>query len=433
MTCEPSPSAPVSRASNSGSPSSSRSSPSSSSSGTLTVGESSNPATLGSLSERTSSSQLSLFGQPGSGTPASDIAKNSRPGSRASRGQRQGSARAPTTTAGSGPSSPCGFAWYDPATSSWRTSQGSLLEGLDTFSGTWPRCGLMRRGECSPASPWAPAIAGSASSSWPTATSSDHQGLYQGDSRESRLREAVHSWPTPAGGGEHWPTPCACDEKGGSVFQDGNSRPLRDEAQKWSTPLANDRQARNSQDDGEQLGRQAMHWATPAAADHNGTPGGNQGRSLRSDISSWATPQAHDSQGGGSMQERDLAREATTWSTPLASNGPKGATSNHAGLCRDAESWPTPKACVDKMGRPRPSLDTLARSGRLDPPPTGQPSTSDSGRRLNPLFVEWLMGAPIGWSDPSAEPALRRWATACQHLLGPLLGAFCPAGWGCRA
>ena len=26
-------------------------------------------------------------------------------------------------------------------------------------------------------------------------------------------------------------------------------------------------------------------------------------------------------------------------------------------------------------------------------------STPRSGRRLNPLFVEWLMGWPLGWTD----------------------------------
>lgn len=40
------------------------------------------------------------------------------------------------------------FAKYDRDTSSWRTRQCSLLEGLDVFSETWPRWGLMRGGAC---------------------------------------------------------------------------------------------------------------------------------------------------------------------------------------------------------------------------------------------------------------------------------------------
>ena len=49
----------------------------------------------------------------------------------------------------------CGWKWHgsfvkwDRATSSWKTGQCSLLAGLDEFSETWPRWGMMRDGECS--------------------------------------------------------------------------------------------------------------------------------------------------------------------------------------------------------------------------------------------------------------------------------------------
>ena len=48
----------------------------------------------------------------------------------------------------------CGSTWrvslakYDPASRSWRTRQCSLFGGLEEFSGTWPRWGMMRDGEC---------------------------------------------------------------------------------------------------------------------------------------------------------------------------------------------------------------------------------------------------------------------------------------------
>jgi len=48
----------------------------------------------------------------------------------------------------------CGEKWlgsftkYDPATSSWKTAQCSLLGDLEQFLETWPRWGLMRDGEC---------------------------------------------------------------------------------------------------------------------------------------------------------------------------------------------------------------------------------------------------------------------------------------------
>jgi hypothetical protein len=48
----------------------------------------------------------------------------------------------------------CGSTWHeslaklDLDTSSWRTLHYSLLGGLELFSGTWPRWGIMRNGEC---------------------------------------------------------------------------------------------------------------------------------------------------------------------------------------------------------------------------------------------------------------------------------------------
>ena len=49
---------------------------------------------------------------------------------------------------GSGVSLLGSLARFDPATSSWKTPQLSLLEGLEPFSETWPRWGLMRDGVC---------------------------------------------------------------------------------------------------------------------------------------------------------------------------------------------------------------------------------------------------------------------------------------------
>lgn len=60
--------------------------------------------------------------------------------------------RAPASTASE---AACGSTWpaswvkFDPATSSWRTAQCSLLGDSEPFSGTWPRWGSMRAGVCS--------------------------------------------------------------------------------------------------------------------------------------------------------------------------------------------------------------------------------------------------------------------------------------------
>ena len=79
------------------------------------------------------------------------------------------------------------LARYNPATSTWRTRQCSLLGGSESFSVTWPRWGLMLGGEF-----WAltmPAL--------PTS------GIGSGSSR-------LH--------GNGWPTPNACDGAQGAVM-----------------------------------------------------------------------------------------------------------------------------------------------------------------------------------------------------------------------
>lgn len=78
---------------------------------------------------------------------------------------------------GMGPGWPTSFAWYDPDTSSWRTSQLSLATPIsptpsDGSSVTWPRSGSMHAGRCYPHTPWVPHTHANDCSHWPTPTAS---------------------------------------------------------------------------------------------------------------------------------------------------------------------------------------------------------------------------------------------------------------------
>jgi len=107
------------------------------------------------------------------------------------------------------------FARWNPATSSWKTPQCSLLADLDEFSETWPRWGMMRTGECSelttPSSITAIRaciMSEKGSGSWPTLRASDGERGGRGD-----LIQALRGNPN-----SHYrmPTLCAADgEKGG--------------------------------------------------------------------------------------------------------------------------------------------------------------------------------------------------------------------------
>jgi hypothetical protein len=70
-------------------------------------------------------------------------------------------------------------------------------------------------------------------------------------------------------------------------------------------------------------------------------------------------------------------------------------------------SWPTPKGSPDKMGRPRPNDrgDLQAAVTQMPTPTANRRSGLQSHGKnailgqLNPTWVEWLMGFPLGWTD----------------------------------
>ena len=51
-----------------------------------------------------------------------------------------------TTRDGCGPNSSESFAWFDPESSLWKMSQGSLLPDLEMSSVVWPAQGMTRSG-----------------------------------------------------------------------------------------------------------------------------------------------------------------------------------------------------------------------------------------------------------------------------------------------
>jgi hypothetical protein len=69
------------------------------------------------------------------------------------------------------------LARFDPATSSWKTRQCSLLEGSTSFSETWPRWGLMLDGVSWALTMPARLTGESGSGSWPTPTAMDHRDM----------------------------------------------------------------------------------------------------------------------------------------------------------------------------------------------------------------------------------------------------------------
>jgi hypothetical protein len=103
----------------------------------------------------------------------------------------------------------------------------------------------------------------------------------------------------------------------------------------------------------------------------------------------WQTPSADPfrSRGGNRKHEMGLDQQARIgfWQTPLA---------KHAKPSLQAEENCTPRSLLTQVSR-------ISRHGQEIQSGSGC-SGSDPilHRRLNPRFVEWLMGFPIGWSEP---------------------------------
>ena len=169
-------------------------------------------------------------------------------------------ASGPVSTASAadyGQSSPELLASYDPATSSWRTSQLCLDGDLSEFSETWPRSGLMRNGIAYRLPPLAPLTAGTECGSWPTPdamVANDGEDLDNWQARRARVKAqkkngngfgmplavAVRLWPTPIS-----------SSGGPSKATTGNPRSLYSgnplatavnmaAARLWTTPTANE-------------------------------------------------------------------------------------------------------------------------------------------------------------------------------------------------
>ncbi len=217
------------------------------------------------------------------------------------------------------------------------------------------QCRERCRNRRSPARVFGPSSPGSfasfdpATSSWRTSPpSSPERGS---DGTEARSDEFSATWP------KHGMTrsgrACRLESSGHRICESGSGS--------WPTPhgMPKPGQRRNPGPSGNELGRavneaERRTWPTPTRSDSKGGPG-NSGRQ------------------GGENLKTAVAREAS-FPTPKAQDAKHAAPTD----------W-------EKTNRPK---DLHVRVGGA----------------LNPPWVEWLMGFPIGWTalPPSATPSSRR-------------------------
>lgn len=324
-------------------------------------------------------------------------------------------------------------------------------------SESWPKTGGMRNGVCFQRKGSAPRISASGSSSWPTVRTCAGTR-----SSGANRTEFTRLWPTVrakedgayqvsdgrqvetlTGAARGWPSPRAEDAESCGAHPNGGGDSLTAQAKLWSTPTAEDHKSdgpaalgRYGTDEELQTDRrlrtQAMLWPTPEAGDAKGHAchsRGPENPTLNGLATLWRTPTERDhhptSQGErscGLPPTLQLAHQATSWPTPNAHpTAPNGGLNRGGGRisgrsksqCLDAVAQATTRSSPAARDYRAPNVDAdqhpdqlanqaahLSPSSRLDPETeTPGPASSPSTRRLNPRFVEWLMGWPIGWTD----------------------------------
>lgn len=301
------------------------------------------------------------------------------------------------------------FASYDPATSSWRTWRTSLQSSEEPsgekFSGTWPRSGTTQSGIAYQLRPSAPRTSVTGSSALlPTPMARTNSGTQVSSPSRTggpMLKEALRMLPTP----------CERDWKGR-----GYKGQLPTELSLLPTPTSHERtQTPRQVDHGRQLANElhelkllpTMHGMGKEGQARRPGPTGNElGRSITRLLPTPAAREygSNQSPSDGAALRPSLDRLMRLLPTPV--EGDSRNTRNE-----------TTNSGAGSTGHPGTTLSDVAYrwSGEATSPPSGagRPST---GLRLSPWFVEWMIGAPLGWSDPdcplSATEYRSIWATS---------------------
>jgi hypothetical protein len=301
-----------------------------------------------------------------------------------------------------GLNSPALLGSFDPGTCSLKTSQACLF-GTDyqEYLETFPDSGMWESGEVYELQTSAPPIFESESLLWPTPVKDQMRCSTRvpGTGGKILSQEAIH-----------WPTANAHDGTGkrgpGFNLTDHHYKPhdLCTMADQWPTPQHSDYTGANNSGSGSQstkaLATTSEHWQTPhgmSNRDFRGKVGGCGGGEFGKQANHWTPPlfptpasrdyrtpnkQSYQERSGTKKGEQlqNFVEHSPLWTTPTADDGPRNRSFKYA-----------------QGGTP---LSLQAQQIQNGPPSCepGQTSRPPSSRRLNPRFVEWLMGFPIGWT-----------------------------------
>ena len=205
----------------------------------------------------------------------------------------------------------------------------------------------------------------------------------------------AHPTVESGGGALGWPTPTALDRPRTPETMAKSAVFRKRNANQNTVPLY--------------LGEVAQNWATPTATERSGiNPNTGQGAGLNLGAKNWGTPQARDHKDGSNPSEAVPTNSLLGRQAPRMPLG--GSESSESGQT-SPQPWSTPKADHSyRQGRVAPS-EGHGHGRTLGGDIVGWTGQKQTTRRLNPRFVEWLMGVPIGWASlkPLEMESYRQW------------------------
>lgn len=319
----------------------------------------------------------------------------------------------PEAEAGYGLTWPASSARFDRATASWKIHPCLFPEASIPCSVTLPRWGMMRTGELLGRTMPVPCTNGTESGLWATPCATDSNpitggNLYQTKSGTVRhMREDGRSSNRGLTAQVIWPTIRSTDgDRGGrgdliqAVRGNENSH-----YKLFATPAARDAKGANSREHCaergtgrkhmDQLANQVAHpdlagiAATPLTTNCSGATDAPTAAEMV-----WQTPVADDAvdRAAGKVNSRGepkLSAQVKLWPTPMTGAETYSAQGGIQ-LHQRVKQFPTPTR-ADGCGGP-------GSSGR----DVGDNLRTVGNGSLNPDWVEWLMGWPVGWTrlDP---------------------------------
>lgn len=325
----------------------------------------------------------------------------------ASHFQQPGSDSEQKTLATSGHTSPDQYELFDLDYASLKMSKATSPSDSERSLESWNKLVTRRRGEYSARVKSGRLTRESGCSFWPTPQTSDQKGAASSDrpAHRKQLRDVKHGLGLPAPA--NWPTPDASNHRDGEVLRKDNNL----EQGGFHGVSLHHAMTKYGQ-------AAPANWSTPNTMDtlppkspegiqrvltHDGRKNRKSTGNLREDVVQFGLPAPANPSTDGSRQG--------LWRTPSVAEEKNQNTSTQIYLQNQVGA--TPKAWATPiMGDSHLASTPKVAQKRIE---EGKVTLSrQNPGKLNPRWVETLMGLPVGWVMPSCKSPVTIALTSCD-------------------